>query len=107
MSNPLSKDNNSAVNHEVAVPSSYPENFEFAVQGISITSVCILGLLANLICLFVMSRPAMKKGHCSSVNALLSSMAGVDMVVLICRYGKETIFISNLSYVNIDWNKSS
>ena len=61
------------------------EVFEFAVQGIAITSVSILGLFANSICLLVMSRPALKKGQCSSVNALLTSMAAVDMIVLICR----------------------
>ena len=61
------------------------EVLEFAVQGISITSVSVLGLFANSICLLVMSRPALKKGQCSSVNALLSSMAAVDIIVLICR----------------------
>ena len=61
------------------------EVFEFAVQGISITSVSILGLFANSICLLVMSRSALKKGQCSSVNALLTSMAAVDIIVLICR----------------------
>ena len=59
--------------------------FEFVVQGISLTSVSIMGLVANSVCLLVMSRPALKKGQCSSVNALLSSMAAVDIIVLVCR----------------------
>ena len=62
-----------------------PQYFEFGVQGISLTTVCILGLCANCICLVVMSRPALKKGQCSSVNALLTSMAAVDIIVLFCR----------------------
>ena len=65
-----------------ALQSAY---FEFVVQGISLTSVSIMGLMANAVCLLVMSRPALKKGQCSSVNALLSSMAAVDIIVLICR----------------------
>ena len=62
-----------------------PQVFEFAVQGVSITAVSILGLCANCICLLVMSRPSLKKGQCSSINALLTSMAAVDIIVLVCR----------------------
>ena len=66
-------------------------HFEFVVQGLSLTSVSIMGLMANIVCLLVMSRPALKKGQCSSVNALLTSMAAVDIIVLISRY---------LTYIN-------
>ena len=62
-----------------------PLVFEFAVQGVSLTAVSILGLCANFICLLVMSRPSMKKGQGSSMNALLISMAAVDIIVLVCR----------------------
>ena len=62
-----------------------PLVFEFAVQGVSLTAVSILGLCANCICLLVMSRPSMKKGQGSSMNALLISMAAVDIIVLVCR----------------------
>ena len=62
-----------------------PQLFEFAVQGVSITAVSILGVAANCICLLVMSRPSLKKGQCSSINALLTSMAAVDIIVLVCR----------------------
>ena len=64
------------------VPQLY---FEFIVQGILITCVCGLGLLANAICIIVMNRPALKKGRCASVSALLTAMAGVDVILLICR----------------------
>ena len=57
----------------------------FVVQGVLITCACILGILANIICVFVMSRPALKKGQCASVNALLLSMAVVDLIVVVCR----------------------
>ena len=62
-----------------------PQVFEFAVHGVSITAVSVLGLCANCICLLVMSRPSLKKGQCSSINALLTSMAAVDIIVLVCR----------------------
>ena len=62
-----------------------PPIFEFAVQGISITTVSILGLCANIICLIVMNRPSLKTGQCSSISALLTSMAAVDIIVLVCR----------------------
>jgi len=80
------KSNADAVHHDAKDDYSLNSKvFEFAVQGISITSVSILGLFANSICLLVMSRSALKKGQCSSVNALLTSMAAVDVIVLICR----------------------
>ena len=59
--------------------------FKFIVEGVLITCCCGLGMLANMVCLFVMSRPTLKKGRCASVNALLTSMAGVDIIVLISR----------------------
>ena len=62
------------------------DTFEFVVHGVLITVFGVLGVLANAICLVVMSRPALKRGRCSSVNALLTSMAAVDVIVIICRY---------------------
>ena len=79
-----------------------PQYFEFGVQGISLTTVCILGLCANCICLVVMSRPALKKGQCSSVNALLTSMAAVDIIVLFCRLMKYQNLKHNTFYKNKD-----
>ena len=62
-----------------------PSMIKFIVEGVMIAGCCGFGLLANIICMFVMSRPTLKKGRCASVNAFLTSMAGVDIVVLISR----------------------
>ena len=62
-----------------------PNMTKFIVEGVMIACCCGLGLFANCICMFVMSRPALKKGRCASVNAFLTSMAGVDIIVLISR----------------------
>ena len=56
--------------------------FEFIVHGILISSVCVIGFLTNVICLLVMCRKALNRGRGSSVNVVLTSMAGVDIVVL-------------------------
>ena len=63
----------------------YSDMMKFVVEGVMITICCGFGMLANSICMFVMSRPTLKKGRCASVNALLLSMAGVDIIVLITR----------------------
>ena len=63
---------------------SYSETWnEFIIHGVLITTVCCVGLLANLICLLVMCRPALQRGRGSSVNVVLTSMAAVDIIVLI------------------------
>ena len=56
---------------------------EFIIHGVLITVVCCVGLLANVICLLVMSRPALRRGRGSSVNVVLTSMAAVDIIVLV------------------------
>ena len=63
----------------------YSDLMKFIVEGVMIATCCGLGMLANVICMIVMSRPALKKGRCASVNALLMSMAGVDIIVLVTR----------------------
>ena len=84
-------ENSSVFDHDLKINDSkenfgfQPPIFEFAVQGISITTVSILGLCANIICLIVMNRPSLKTGQCSSISALLTSMAAVDIIVLVCR----------------------
>ena len=84
-------ENGSVFDHDLKMGDSkdnfgfQPPIFEFAVQGISITTVSILGLCANIICLIVMNRPSLKTGQCSSISALLTSMAAVDIIVLVCR----------------------
>ena len=70
---------------EIEVIPEYSHLMKFVVEGVMIAICCGLGMLANVICMFVMSRPALKKGRCASVNALLMSMAGVDIIVLVTR----------------------
>ena len=62
-----------------------PDMIKFTVEGLMIACCCGFGMLANIICMIVMSRPALKKGRCASVHAFLTSMAGVDIIVLISR----------------------
>lgn len=57
--------------------------FEFVVHGILITSTSFVGFLCNIVCLIVMSQPGLNRGRGSSVNVVLTSMAGIDIVVLL------------------------
>ena len=70
---------------DIEIDPKYSDMMKFVVEGVMIATCCGFGMLANIICMFVMSRPALKKGRCASVNALLMSMAGVDIIVLITR----------------------
>ena len=70
---------------DMEVDQKYSDLMKFIVEGVMIATCCGFGMLANIICMFVMSRPALKKGRCASVNALLMSMAGVDIIVLVTR----------------------
>ena len=56
---------------------------EFIIHGVLVTGVSCVGLLANVVCLLVMCRPALRRGRGSSVNVVLTSMAAVDIIVLI------------------------
>ena len=40
-----------------------PDDFDFAVHGILLTSVGLAGLVANVLCLLVLHRPALKVGR--------------------------------------------
>ena len=70
---------------DIEMDPQYSDMMKFVVEGVMIATCCGFGMLANVICMFVMSRPALKKGRCASVNALLMSMAGVDIIVLVTR----------------------
>ena len=63
----------------------YSDMMKFIVEGVMIASCSGFGMLTNFICMFVMNRPTLKKGRCASVNALLMSMAGVDIILLLTR----------------------
>ena len=70
---------------DIEIDPQYSDMMKFVVEGGMIATCCGFGMLANIICMFVMSRPSLKKGRCASVNALLMSMAGVDIIVLVTR----------------------
>ena len=63
----------------------YSDMMKFIVEGVMIALCSGFGMLTNFICMFVMNRPTLKKGRCASVNALLMSMAGVDIILLLTR----------------------
>ena len=70
---------------DIEIDTQYSDMMKFIVEGVMIATCCGFGMLANIICMFIMSRPALKKSRCASVNALLMSMAGVDIIVLVTR----------------------
>ena len=70
---------------DIEIDTQYSDLIKFIIEGVMIATCCGFGMLANIICILIMSRPALKKGRCASVNALLMSMAGVDIIVLITR----------------------
>ena len=70
---------------DIEKDTQYSDIMKFIVEGVMIATCCGFGMLANIICMCIMSRPALKKGRCASVNALLMSMAGVDIIVLVTR----------------------
>lgn len=47
----------------MAQNATYLDSFEFVVHGICLTSVGLAGLLANIVCLLVLKRPALKCGR--------------------------------------------
>lgn len=54
--------------------------FEFVTEGAMVTGIGLLGIVANIISLVILSRPQMR----SSVNCGLQGLAVFDTVVLIC-----------------------
>ncbi|KAG8186389.1 hypothetical protein JTE90_026807 [Oedothorax gibbosus] len=54
--------------------------FEFVTEGVLISTVGVLGVVANLVSLIILSRPQMR----SSVNCGLQGLAVFDTMVLIC-----------------------
>ena len=57
-------------NSVVTNPKVTIDYLDFAVSGILITSVGLAGLIANVVCLLVLHRPAMKVGRQVSQNLL-------------------------------------
>ena len=63
--------------------------------------MCCIGLVANVVCLLVMSRPRLRKGKGSSVNVILTGMAAVDIVVLICSFSM--CGLKGINYAVLVW----
>ena len=55
---------------------------EFIVQGVLLSCVGILGLVGNLISIFILTRPQMK----GSTNCILTGLASFDSILLLTRY---------------------
>ncbi|XP_071042825.1 FMRFamide receptor-like [Parasteatoda tepidariorum] len=54
--------------------------FEFITEGIMVTTIGMLGVIANIVSLVILSRPQMR----SSINCGLQGLAIFDTIVLLC-----------------------
>ena len=59
--------------------------FEFFLPGILLNCVGVLGLVGNLISIFILSRPQMK----GSTNCILIGLATYDIILILSRYACE------------------
>ena len=55
--------------------------FEFFVHGVLLNAVGLLGLVGNLLSIFILSRPQMK----GSTNCILIGLATYDSILIITR----------------------
>ena len=55
--------------------------FELIVPGVLLSIVGILGLVGNLISIFILSRPQMK----GSTNCILTGLASYDSILILTR----------------------
>ena len=60
---------------------------EFIIHGCLITSVGCFGLFSNLVCLVVMSRPALRRGRGSSVNVVLTRYTHCFTITIYVKEG--------------------
>ena len=60
---------------------------EFIIHGCLITSVGCFGLFSNLVCLVVMSRPALRRGRGSSVNVVLTRYTHCFIIAIYIKVG--------------------
>ena len=56
--------------------------FEFLVPSVLLNGVGILGLVGNLLSIFILSRPQMK----GSTNCILIGLATYDSILILSRY---------------------
>eukprot|EP00094_Tigriopus_californicus_P010708 TCALIF_10327-PA protein Name:"Similar to FR FMRFamide receptor (Drosophila melanogaster)" AED:0.29 eAED:0.30 QI:13/0/0/1/1/0.5/2/0/145 len=54
--------------------------FEFVLHGIVLNLIGVIGLVGNIICIAILSRPHMK----SSTNLILCALASFDVMVILC-----------------------
>ena len=64
--------------------------FEFVFHGVFLNCVGLLGLVGNLLSIFILSRPQMK----GSTNCILIGLATYDTILIITRYCKINSVIS-------------
>ena len=57
--------------------------FNFLLPAVFLNGVGLLGLVGNLISIFILSRPQMK----GSTNCILIGLATYDSVLIVTRYG--------------------
>jgi hypothetical protein len=69
-------------NNETVADTSMGIYFEFLVPGVMLNIVGILGLIGNLISIFILSRPQMK----GSTNCILIGLATYDSILILTRY---------------------
>ena len=72
----LGKEANSDVGEE-----EVNDFFELIVPGVLLSIVGILGLVGNLISIFILSRPQMK----GSTNCILTGLASYDSILILTR----------------------
>ena len=58
--------------------------FELIIPGLMLSLVGVLGLVGNLLAVFILSRPQMK----GSTNCILIGLASSDSILIITRYEK-------------------
>ena len=70
-------------NHTVSLPPAEELNFffEFFLPGCLLNGVGILGLVGNLLSIFILSRPQMK----GSTNCILIGLATYDIILILSR----------------------
>jgi len=63
--------------------------FEFLVPSVFLNGVGILGLVGNLLSIFILSRPQMK----GSTNCILIGLATYDSILILSRFGPALSFV--------------
>jgi hypothetical protein len=74
-------------------PSEVDFIFEFLVPSVFLNGVGILGLVGNLLSIFILSRPQMK----GSTNCILIGLATYDSILILSRYVRQSgVYFTNM-----------